>query len=360
MGTILSKRPQAPLLAPSMEGDIDEVRRLVGIRIADGGGGADLVDEADPSGNTAVHGAAFGGHLDVLAFLAEKCHADLTLQNGLGCSPLWIAAGYDQTGCLEYLIGRLSDGGKLETALRKGNTTGDSPFLAAASKGNLKACEILLSASEKCSENDEHRLEVKAGILRTANNAGDTPLKVAVATSQSEEMLTFLLQMDNEISSLKFGKSNSTGGTSEEEMELVSNPCVNRKNKSGLSPLIIACERNLPNIAELLLQHGADICIEDAKGRNPLAIAAFCGCNDTVEFLLSQISKTASLLNGRDGSGCTPLWLAARTGNLSVVKLLAEAGADAAIADDEGLLPKDVAAKFKKEKVEEFFSERET
>ena len=62
-------------------------------------------------------------------------------------------------------------------------------------------------------------------------------------------------------------------------------------------------------------------------------------------------------MNTVDLTGCTPLWLAARTGNLSMVELLMDAGADATIKNDENLTPQDVAVKFKKEKVAEYYSQ---
>ena len=51
------------------------------------------------------------------------------------------------------------------------------------------------------------------------------------------------------------------------------------------------------------------------------------------------------------------MWLAARTGNFPIVNLLMDAGADASVKENKGLLPKDVAVKFKKEKVMEYFSQ---
>jgi ankyrin repeat protein len=134
--------------------------------------------------------------------------------------------------------------------------------------------------------------------------------------------------------------------------------CINRKNNIGLSPLIVACERNLPSTVELLLNYGADINIRDGTGRSPLAVAAFCGCNDVVDFLLVLSSSSSSLMNVVDDNGCTPLWLAARTGNLSMVKRLVDAGADASIKSNDEMAPLDVAIKFKKERVVEFLSQR--
>ena len=155
MGIISSKQQQVPtLLTPSMEGNLDEVKRLVGIYIADDNTNnngskstlASYINTTDASGNAAVHGAAFAGHLDILKFLVESCccdddgdsdGVDLQLKNGLGCSPLWIAAGYDRIECLEYLIDKLHGMNQLDVALLDANSTGDTPFVAAVSRGIL-------------------------------------------------------------------------------------------------------------------------------------------------------------------------------------------------------------------------------
>lgn len=290
-----------------------------------------------------------------VTFLVETCFADLTIKNGVGCTPLWVAAGYDRVECLEYLIERLSkettSGEDFIDALLHANTSGDSPFLAAASKGNTAACKCLL-------ENDivNQRMDMKRMMLRTANKGGDTPLKVAVADGRGIDLITFLLKADEDIA--KHDNIESKESIANQDNSIMI-PSIHRKNGLGLTPLIVSCERNLATIAELLLEHGADAHSCDAKGRNPLAVGAFCGCNDVVQLLLSYIAVNptcSSLLNETDDLGCTPLWLASRTGNLSMVKLLVEAGADATIKSNDGLTPHEVATKFKKEMVDEYFS----
>ena len=387
MGIISSKQQQVPsLLTPSMEGNLDEVKRLVGIYIADNntnnnGSKSDTlssyINTTDASGNAAVHGAVFAGHLDVLKFLVESCccddkdggddGVDLQLKNGLGCSPLWIAAGYDRIECLEYLIDKLHGMNQLDVALLDANSTGDTPFVAAVSRGNINACKCLLSCVEDKMYNkpDDDELaywDMKCKILRTSNNSGDTALKVAVATGQGEELVTWLLEEDDFCAEWLAAKQHSTKSSpacSSDKDDDVDNPMltksVNRKNEAGLSPLIVACERNLPAIAELLLKHGADLTIKDAKGRNPLSVASFCGCDDVVKFLLDKTDASTLLIDTKDSNGCTPLWLACRTGNLSMVKVLIDAGADTTVANNEGLTPQEVASKFKKDKVVEYF-----
>ena len=333
------------LLAASMEGDIDQVKSLLGQLIADSDNRSSLascVNKTDPSGNAAIHGAVFGGHLEVLQFLCS-CGADLLLKNSLGCSPLWIAAGYDKINCLEFLSVELSIAGKWEEALMHTNTSDDTPFLAAASKGNIAACKSLLSLVEKYSVvSDESSWELKKKMVREANIGGDTPLKVAVGAGHVE-LVSFLLQVDNEI-------------CQKIENNDLQSRCINTKNNAGLTPLIVACERNNVDIVKILMEeHGVELTC-DAKARSPLAVASFCGCKDVVEYLLSN-QTSAALINDVDENGCTPLWLAARTGDLTTMKLLIAAGADATIKNNEGLTPNDVAVKFNKEKVEQYFAD---
>ena len=74
MGQRFSKEA-ATLLAPSMEGNLDEVKRLVGKQIATtvtkSGHDTDAlllkacVNLTDDAGNCAMHGAVFSGHLDI-------------------------------------------------------------------------------------------------------------------------------------------------------------------------------------------------------------------------------------------------------------------------------------------------------
>lgn len=347
--------PAAHLLAASMEGNLDQVKSLLGKVIADSDNQSSLascVNKTDPSGNAAIHGAVFGGHLEVLDFLCSSCGADLLLKNSLGCSPLWIAAGYDKINCLEFLAEQLDAAGKWEEALMDANTSGDTPFLAASSKGNIQAAKCLLSLVEKYSTKDDatddssssSSWELKRKMIRTANNGGDTPLKVVVGEGHVH-LVSFLLQVDVEISEKI------------ENNESQSMRCINTKNNAGLTPLIVACERNNVEIVSILMDYGADVTTCDAKARNVLSVASFCGCKDVVKYLLSN-PTTAALINEVDENGCTPLWLAARTGDLAMLKLLLDAGADATINNNEGLSPEEVAVKFKKEKVIHYFADK--
>lgn len=338
MGSSISKASSnpAPLLQPCMEGNMEEVKRLVGRHIgSDKTSLVDFVDKTDAQGNAAVHGCAFAGHLAILQFLVEDCGADaLSARNDLGCTPLWLAAGYGHVDVLQYLLNRIEAVSSLVLSpaeiVMGENSTGDTPLLAAASRGHVEVCRLLLEAVDKYSgEGQDHKGSANA-ICRT-NQSGDTPLAVAVGAGHGDELLDLFLKYDT-----------------------AQDRALNMRNKNGLTPLLVACERNSAPIALKLIEAGA-LPLSDSNGATPLAVAAFCGCEDVAEALL-KIDFGKQLLNKQDEAGkCTPLWLAARTGNAKMVRLLLDAGADATIKNTDDLTPEEAAAKYDKKKVMEIF-----
>ena len=104
-----------------------------------------------------------------------------------------------------------------------------------------------------------------------------------------------ILWIDDRISSIPL--RNCSSFCKDEELML---PRVRRhKNNFGLSLRILACKRNLLNTAELLLLHGAGICIQDADGRKTLAAAAF--------YWASRIGKGTLHCGLWQGQGICPL-----------------------------------------------------
>jgi ankyrin repeat protein len=331
-----STKRKAVLLQPAIAGDLDKVKELVGTFLATYCSTSnegyvnpasdpklhDFVNKLDPQGNNAMHGAVFAGHLEIVKYLVECCGASLTLPNNLGCFPLWLAAGYNRTQVLEYLLIKLDDQALLQT-----NSSGDTPLVAAASRGNLDACKILLDQAKKT--------KMVEKLMALNNQNGDTPLKVAIA--------------------------NSEGGTSAEELvDLLlthtSDILLNTPNKIGLTPLLVACERDDDKLLAKLLDHNADITICDATGASPLAVAAFCGSKDVLAVLLLEKDFAQLLLEQPNQNGCTPLWLAARSGRPQVVDMFLKAGADPTIKNKDGLSPIDAAIKYKRVEVSALFN----
>ncbi|EMD00869.1 hypothetical protein BAUCODRAFT_48919, partial [Baudoinia panamericana UAMH 10762] len=93
----------------------------------------------------------------------------------------------------------------------------------------------------------------------------------------------------------------------------------------------------------VLLQHGACIAAEDAKGDTPLHLAAWAGHCEALEVLLNQGADIDSL-SGRDGYSA--LWCAISAYHIDAVRLLLKHGARVSLrsASGNGLLPLHQAA----------------
>jgi ankyrin repeat protein len=345
MGNSASNKVEtAVLLKPAMEGDLDKIKKLVGTFLATYNSSAHIVghvdpasgnpklqdfcNQQDPEGNNAIHGAVFTGHLEIVKYLVEGCGASLTIANKLGCSPLWLAAGYDRVEVLKYILSTVSTSAdSCKEALLQTNTSGDTPLIAAASRGNLESCKLLLREASKHDDMVEE-------LMTTGNKNGDTPLKVTISIASQQTSTDELVDL---------------------LLEHATERVANTKNQAGLTPLLVACERDDAKLLQKLVDHKANVSVQDSTGASPLAVAAFCGSKDVLALLL-EMSKSkdgpgGQLLEQPNANGCTPLWLAARTGRPEVVEMLLKAGADPTIANKEGISPIDVAAKNKREKV---------
>jgi ankyrin repeat protein len=217
----------------------------------------------------------------------------MSQKNKIGCSSLWIACGYGHAHIVEYLVDRMNYlSYDLIQACNDANKTGDTPLLAAVFKEHVQVVEIVLSALGKNAWST----------LTSKNNSGDTLLHVTVSSGYEGPLLKALLDCEENL-------------VNENDKD---NRPLGSKNAAGLSPLLVACERNFINIVKELIKRGADVNTTDKNDRTPLAIASFCGCMDVMEYLLS-IESVKGLLDAKDTNGCTPLWLASRTGNLKML-----------------------------------------
>jgi hypothetical protein len=92
--------------------------------------------------------------------------------------------------------------------------------------------------------------------------------------------------------------------------------------KQGEMPLHLAAERGYKDIAEVLLDNGAEINAKNLLGRTPLHIAARYGQKAVLELLLVRGADASA----KDNDGNTPLDAALMTGYQDVVKLLRQHG----------------------------------
>uniref|UniRef100_K1QVI3 Serine/threonine-protein kinase TNNI3K n=1 Tax=Magallana gigas TaxID=29159 RepID=K1QVI3_MAGGI len=113
---------------------------------------------------------------------------------------------------------------------------------------------------------------------------------------------------------------------------------VNLAGNSGLTALHIAAMCGFQEIAEVLIDNGAKINMQDAVNFTPLHIACNFGNDKVVSLLVSHRAD----VNAAGGVGDRPLHLACSRGHLQVTKLLVEAPqqpAEVNVKDDEEHYP---------------------
>lgn len=122
---------------------------------------------------------------------------------------------------------------------------------------------------------------------------------------------------------------------------------VNHMDASNDAPLHVAARRGDFACLQLLLHHGADVCVVDEFGRTPLHCAAAHGHVACVAYLLDVGGD--SVLNAGDHDGDTALHYAALAGDEAVVKLLLESAANVFSANAQNETPYDVALREKQQ-----------
>lgn len=185
--------------------------------------------------------------------------------------------------------------------------TGDTLLILACRLGDAPLVELCLAWRAK---NDPHP------------EFGDTALQVAVA-AQHADCLQLLL---------------STAARSDMDTEI-----VNHIDSSNEAPLHVAARQGDLNCLQLLLHHGADICVVDEVGRTPLHCAVAHGGVDCVAYLLDVGGD--SVLNLGDSDGDTALHYAALSGNATIAKLLLESAANVFAVNTQHESPYDVAVR---------------
>ena len=400
-------RGVTPLHLAAQSGHLDVAKMLF-----------DFNRELDPAPLTEGHTtplflAASDGHVDIFDYLYEK---QPTVQaTNDGWLPVHAAAS---SGNLE-LIDRLKD----KSNMYAETTTGRLPIHIAALNGHMGSVEtyidlgvpVNIGCRDLCAPAD--------------SSAGKpiTPLFLAAAHSGSKSLVTLLLQRGADIGVQSYRKESLLHGVAYagylEMFDLLrekldpyaedvdkrtplmiaatkghekivdfylqaedSNIAINKEDKSGWTPLLMALEGKHKEIALKLIEAGASVthvthenldspahfaallddeqvferllngrasfALQTLGGWTPLHVASHYGTMNSIRFLL----RNGVDVNAQDMSDDTPLMIASRSFRIDAVRMLLAAGADPSLCDSYGLTPWDHAGHY--EPIKDVFSEK--
>ncbi|HMA12970.1 MAG TPA: ankyrin repeat domain-containing protein [Steroidobacteraceae bacterium] len=261
--------------------------------------GAD-VDAVQADGTSALLWAVYRIDHEVARALLDR-GADPDARNSLGTSPLCEAAAISDEKLVAMLL-------KAGADPNLGNNDGQTPLMIAARNGALPIVQLLVKAGARVNEREQYR--------------GQTALMWAVAAS-SVEVVDFLLRHKARVDAR--ATVNDWGN------QITSEPRAQYRPAGGLTALLYATRSGCLDCARLLLKAGADINRPTPEGVTPLMNAIDNNSYEIANFLLDQGANP----HISDWWGRTALYLAADMRTRGTAR-----GAPAEFRSAEGLAPR--------------------
>ncbi|KAF7401149.1 poly ADP-ribose polymerase tankyrase [Vespula maculifrons] len=296
---------EAQLLEASKSGDLNAVKRILQTNPH-----AVNCRDLDGRHSTPLHFAAGFNRVPVVEYLLAH-GADVHAKDKGGLVPLHNACSYGHYEVIELLV-------KHGASVNVADLWKFTPLHEAAAKGK---CEIV-------------RLLLRHGADATKKNRdGATPLDL-------------VREGDQDVADLLCGNSAlldaAKKGNLARVQRLVTQDNINCRDTQGRNstPLHFAAGYNNLEVAEFLLERGADVNAQDKGGLIPLHNASSYGHLDIAALLI----KYNTIVNATDKWGFTPLHEAAQKGRTQLCALLLAHGADPFLKNQEGQSPVDLAS----------------
>ena len=326
------------LVAAVRTGDLAAVRSLIA--------GESDVDAPQGDGATALHWAAHRSDLEATALLIEA-GAEVNAANALGATPLWLAAKNGAAGIAERL---LDAGADPNVTLRMGET----PLMSAARSGSPAVVEMLLDRGADVNAAERERgqtalmwaaAQQHAGVVRLlAERGADLHARTRVweqlenTAGNTNTSGNFRMRHGGS-TALLFAARNGDLATARALVEAGAD--VDDTAAAGSSALVIAAHSGHGPLGVYLLEEGADPNVADA-GYTALHAATLRGQAALAAALLAHGADLDAIVErgtpGRRFSadfsirhqavGANAFWLAARYGELDILRALAEWGGD--------------------------------
>ena len=341
------------LPAAARAGNIELIIQLVG-------SGFD-VNAAQGDGATALHWASHRNDLELVNLLIGY-GAEVDVSNDLGATPLWLAT---LNGSARVTDALLTAGANPNVSLKMGET----PLMSAARSGNLDVVSLLISAGSDvdAAEKEKGQTALMWSVAQGHAEIADLLIKNGAdvgARSKIWYQLENTAGNTNPSGNFKMAHGGSSaimfaariGNIDVARVLLDSGSNVNDKAASGVTVLTQAAHSGHQDLAIFLLERGADPNAIDS-GYTALHAAVLRSEVDLVEALLehgaiidapvehgspgrrfSADYSIRSQLIGRDA-----FWMAAKYGEVEILKILLDAGADPLVREDDGITALQVA-----------------
>ncbi|KAJ5964890.1 uncharacterized protein N7479_004766 [Penicillium vulpinum] len=275
----------------------------------------DEPDQADDSGWSALHHAAWRGHEGVARLLMKSC--SLQKRSARGEEPLHLAA---ERGFKE-LVDMLLEGSTRD--LPRGD--GLNALHLAARNGFTRIVDTLLQEHWEINASDDK----KQTALHMASFWGHEDVVHALSKKGADHTLK-----DNE-QSTALSLAVFNGYEQPARLLIAAGADVNVQKMDYVTLLHLAVDQ-INNIAlKILCRLGANLEAQDKIGRTPLHDAARQDNVDAIKILADHKGE----LEAQDKYGATPLHHAAVNNHVNAIKILAELQADLEAQDKHGQTP---------------------
>ena len=261
------------------------------------------VNAPHPDGTTALHWASYHDDVRTVETLI-RAGANVNKATDAGITPLWIACSTNASAAIVRQL--IAAGANPNLA----PNTGETPLMWCARAGALESVKELVV----------HKAHVDA----REKDADQTALMWAAAARHPEVVKTLL-----EVGADPRARTKVTSELVYKGFRYITAPpahaegIIDHAKRGGFTPLLFAAQQGDRLSAEALVAAGADVNDADASGASVLLVATHSGHGDLAQLLLDRGADPNAA-----GAGYTPLHAAVLRGDAALVKALLAKGVE--------------------------------